>query len=195
MRVRSSATRRVLGLLLLVASTAASQRRIAMDPWCSKLREAGGAPDDWVRARCCEEGATPQNGTGEDLGQIDAPPILESALGNSMLLEPPDLPLASRRLIKRMRDLPHLGLTAAFWSGIRDLSVFPGGTKRCFQVSIVIFSTCAWSPLEVYPLHASNESCMLARSKAVLTGSRGATRPLAAKGGKFSRGFFPSSRP
>ena len=191
MRVRSEVTRRVLRLLLLVASSAASQTRIAVDPWCSKLREAGGAPDDWVRARCRPP---PQNGTG-DLGQIDAPQIPGSDLGNSMLLEPPDLPLASRRLIKRMRDLPHLGLTAAFWSGIRDLSVFPGGTKRCFQVSIVIFSTCAWSPLEVYSLHASNESCMLARSKAVLTGSRGATRPLAAKGGKFSRGFFPSSRP
>jgi hypothetical protein len=92
---------------------------------------------------------------GKSECQIDAPPILGSALGNSiimMLLEPPDLPLASRRLIKRMRDLPHVGLTAAFWSGIRDLSVFPGGTQSCFQVSVVIFSTCAWFPLEVHIL-------------------------------------------
>jgi hypothetical protein len=118
-----------------------------MDPWCSKLFEAAGAPDDWVRARCRP---FPQIGTG-DLGQIDASEIPGSEL--DVLLEAPDLPLASRRLMKRIRDLPHVGLTAAFWSGIKDLSVFPGGTKSCFQVSIVIFSTCAWSPLEVDPLH------------------------------------------
>jgi hypothetical protein len=37
------------GLLLL--ATCATNLIVA-DPWCSKLREAGGAPDDWVRGRC-----------------------------------------------------------------------------------------------------------------------------------------------
>jgi hypothetical protein len=31
----------------------------AIAPWCDTLREAGGAPDDWVRARCPSVAAAP----------------------------------------------------------------------------------------------------------------------------------------
>ena len=31
----------------------------AIAPWCDMLREAGGAPDDWVRARCPSVAAAP----------------------------------------------------------------------------------------------------------------------------------------